>query len=716
MAAPFAGSWEVVKTNKSKKTKNEALTKSQKKALLERMPKAQNKEISASDPTIFEAFLASKKSKAAAAATTGSSSSSSNKSNNKMNSNNNNSSSSVKTKDSKKNANNAKKKMKNNDSGMLVGGGGVPVEAAKERKKTSIEEAVNHIDKASLEQILLKDQAMFPDHPDVWLKDLSSYMNVQLEHIPEKDPVFKEKSKDFPLCVVRGDVKKFLLTTLRRCPTVQREMLFHHSISSMLNESAKGLSTYGYRIFIQLLAREEPDLVISKLPMYMELLKSHQNRPLRCSAILWALGQAGFKDLSTGLRIWMELMISSLGFRTITVASYPVDYLEMLFSIHKDVCSAYGVITVKEYFYILDLIYNTNINIQNDLRKKLKILNAKLKVITYGPHPDKTLRTFFPSYLTRLSSSCPPALKTELLSSLMRCLLKDEHCFGLWQQMYPKHLKQSGILMTHLFESWKRISRDVNQKLLRETLCSFSVTNSELGDKGAKDPCLSICKELLQKMTQPQYPWWNIIILLIISSLLSLFVVDVFIAGNVRDSQTVKFLDRNGVLQAAHYTWHRLEVYTLKTQVFLKENGGKYYKLAEKNVKPYAVAAWHKTKEASLYVATATASHRHCIHRKLLESKEWLYNMSPEFWDQLIEYFWLFVSFLQDYCLWLWQHLSYFSNRLYTFLATAIAEGDFSVEKLQSSLTTAVTSIQKTSATFVQWCSQYMQQRVTAAT
>lgn len=41
--AASVGSWEVVKGSKNKKGKNEVLTKSQKKALLERMPKLQPK-------------------------------------------------------------------------------------------------------------------------------------------------------------------------------------------------------------------------------------------------------------------------------------------------------------------------------------------------------------------------------------------------------------------------------------------------------------------------------------------------------------------------------------------------------------------------------------------------------------------------------------------------------------------------------------------------
>lgn len=35
---------------------------------------------------------------------------------------------------------------------------------------------------------------------------------------------------------------------------------------------------------------------------YLEMLRSVQNRPVKCLTIMWALGQAGFYDLSQGLR------------------------------------------------------------------------------------------------------------------------------------------------------------------------------------------------------------------------------------------------------------------------------------------------------------------------------------------------------------------------------------------------------------------------------
>lgn len=37
-------------------------------------------------------------------------------------------------------------------------------------------------------------------------------------------------------------------------------------------------------------------------PQFLELLSSHQSRPVKCLTIMWAMGQAGFANLPDGLR------------------------------------------------------------------------------------------------------------------------------------------------------------------------------------------------------------------------------------------------------------------------------------------------------------------------------------------------------------------------------------------------------------------------------
>jgi len=50
---------------------------------------------------------------------------------------------------------------------------------------------------ADLEAVLTKDQQTFPDNPDIWLKDLASFINIRLAsyNVPVGDlAVFEGKS------------------------------------------------------------------------------------------------------------------------------------------------------------------------------------------------------------------------------------------------------------------------------------------------------------------------------------------------------------------------------------------------------------------------------------------------------------------------------------------------------------------------------------------
>jgi len=48
---------------------------------------------------------------------------------------------------------------------------------------------------ADLEAVLTKDQQMFRENPDIWLKDLASFINIQLANygVPVSDTVFEGK-------------------------------------------------------------------------------------------------------------------------------------------------------------------------------------------------------------------------------------------------------------------------------------------------------------------------------------------------------------------------------------------------------------------------------------------------------------------------------------------------------------------------------------------
>lgn len=100
------------------------------------------------------------------------------------------------------------------------------------------------------------------------------------------------------------DVPTSFWTTVKK-KRVSKKLIFIKSITSICCPAI--LSVYKLHDFLLLLCvyvRYFVSLCFVTLfsPQYLELLRSVQNRPAKCLTIMWALGQAGFYDLSQGLR------------------------------------------------------------------------------------------------------------------------------------------------------------------------------------------------------------------------------------------------------------------------------------------------------------------------------------------------------------------------------------------------------------------------------
>ncbi|PNJ58822.1 TMEM214 isoform 8, partial [Pongo abelii] len=239
-----------------------------------------------------------------------------------------------------------------------------------------------------------------------------------------------------------------------------------------------------------------------------ELLRSHQSRPAKCLTIMWALGQAGFANLTEGLKVWLGIMLPVLGIKSLS--PFAITYLDRLLLMHPSLTKGFGMIGPKDFFPLLDFAYMPNNSLTPSLQEQLCQLYPRLKVLAFGAKPDSTLHTYFPSFLSRATPSCPPEMKKELpvdsclprslelhpqkmdpkrqhiqlLSSLTECLTVDPLSASVWRQLYPKHLSQSSLLLEHLLGSWEQIPKKV-QKSLQETIQSLKLTNQELLRKGS---------------------------------------------------------------------------------------------------------------------------------------------------------------------------------------------------------------------------------------
>uniref|UniRef100_A0A2K6G1Q1 Transmembrane protein 214 n=1 Tax=Propithecus coquereli TaxID=379532 RepID=A0A2K6G1Q1_PROCO len=425
----------------------------------------------------------------------------------------------------------------------------------KQGRFRSLEEALKALDVAALQKELDKSQSMFSGNPSVWLKDLASYLNYKLQ-APLSEPT--------------------------------------------LSQHTHGESLHGYRICIQAILQDKPKIATTNLGKFLELLRSHQSRPAKCLTIMWALGQAGFANLTEGLKVWLGIMLPVLGVKSLS--PFAIAYLDRLLLMHPNLTKGFGMIGPKDLFPLLDFAYMPNNSLTPSLQEQLCQLYPRLKVLAFGAKPDSTLHTYFPSFLSRATRSCPPEMKKELLGSLTECLTVDPLSASVWRQLYPKHLSQSSLLLEHLLSSWERIPKKV-QKSLQETIQSFKLTNQELlrrDNCNNQDVviCDEACKVLAPSPLQPTHcpaslpqhsPGWA--------------------CPLYSASLTGRLLRSSGVLPASQQACAKLYSYGLQTYSWLEEALPAWGSHLLTMVQPSLQLAWAHTNATVSFLSTHCASH-----------------------------------------------------------------------------------------------------------
>jgi len=672
MAANPNHHWEVVST----KGKKKPISKTQKKTFIEKMPRIEQNAPLDPDETIYSKAFLEKES---------------------QNHNHSNASGSLRPASNgvAKKAPTQKKKKSDQD-------------GKKVEKPLPADQAIAQIDHSELENILKQSQIRFPDNQDVWLKDLASFLNVKLENVSDVDVIFKGKPQGYPFNMLHKNCQKILNSVVTKFSNQTLDQIYYHSIQAMLFEASKDQGVLGYKIFLQFLAQHKPDIALGKVHQYLELLKTHQNRPTNCLSILWAVGQCGLKNFKCGLKVWLDLMLPALEVRQ--VAHYPVEYIEMLTRNHKNVSNAYGIVTLREYFQVMDVVFSPTFNLSAELKKRLIALYPNIRDIAYGDTPAQNLRTFFPSYLARLNTATNKDLKLQLLKCLVGCLSVDQQSYSVWCQLYTKHLNASGLLLDYMNSHWGKLSASVNKKLLRETVRSFSVTNDEMGSPAkANRDCLALCrqatKELEAKMTHSGFPW-GLLIFFVLSVFGSIVMYDIMSNPELRASRTMRFLEHYGILAVMDQAWTRIHTYHAISIKWLRLNCPVYYSYVCDTVGPWMAAAWLSLKDLCVQAEVVSRPHRVWVGDKITELYHQIYEMSPDSWQWCKASAWSGCELLRDYTLWIWKHAVHLAEEIQLWLVQNVFQGSLSRDSLKSAVDWTVSQGQLYLSTAWGWCDQ----------
>uniref|UniRef100_A0A7N8XZN7 Transmembrane protein 214 n=1 Tax=Mastacembelus armatus TaxID=205130 RepID=A0A7N8XZN7_9TELE len=498
---------------------------------------------------------------------------------------------------------------------------------------------------ADLKQQLARSQTLFPGNPSVWVKDLAGYLNLNLT-APETEPTLSSYAHDYPYCLTGKELRGVIKGLIGRCSEILPDF-FDHCVYTMLRElDRQSEPLHGYRVCIQAILQDKPKIATQNLSEYLELLRSVQNRPVKCLTIMWALGQAGFYDLSQGLRVWLGIMLPVLGVKSLS--AYAIAYLERLLLLHANLTKGFGIMGPKEFFPLLDFAFMPKNALPSSLQEQLRRLYPRLKVLAFGAKPENTLHTYLPSFLSRATPHCPDDMKRELLSSMTECLCVDVQSLGVWRQLYTKHLPQS---------------RD-------------SIESRDLQE------CNNLCQNLQVKMRGHGFPWTKLVMVLLVFA--GGFIAhDIRSHGSFTDSTTARYLHSSGATAVSQQAWSKITVYSKQGFNWLETNTPYYYSECARVLGPLMEQGLEKAKAGAMFISENTTQLILWVKEKTPLVIEWVNANTPDSVFQVLAYLRELLLFLhQNYILPALAYISELLQRAWSNLQDS-CNGEVSVSCLQ---------------------------------
>ncbi|ESP05246.1 hypothetical protein LOTGIDRAFT_227900 [Lottia gigantea] len=573
----------------------------------------------------------------------------------------------------------------------------------KKEKPKTLEEATKKLEEVDVKNMVEKAQGSVKStNPEAWIKELTVVFNSYFKQLPQPDVLHKDKPKNYPASALKSDCSNRLLTTLKQASIPTLEQIYFLTTQNMVNESNKG-AIYGYQIILQLLSKDNPNIIVPRLNQYLEIVNANKLKEKQSELALWSLSQCCSRDIKVGVKAIVVDYIPAM--RNKLVAPYALNYIEDFFRRFTSLSEAYGEISIKEYFTALDLLLHSKTIIEPDLRERLNLQLEKVKLVAYGSDPKTNLRNFFPHYLSRLDNSSPAAQQNEYLSSLIQCLSTDKQCFPDWCQLYTKYLTQSGCLLKYMQDHYSTVVKKLPRKVLRQTIRSFCLTNEELSQAKPKnrkegvDKCTVVCKELQLKLSQSGYPW-KLILLLLLTIGGGLIAYDVSTSQNLQSSRTMVTLEKYGVINVANKGWKNVQNFHKETQNWLNVNAPMY----RDKVVPYMTLAWNKTVQLFIYIGDVTKPYIKLAWAKVLQAVNWFNKEYPDFWPKCVEYLNITWQFIEHHSICTWNCMVNYTLISYNWLLNNVLIGQFSPENIQKTAYDGLQVLQQYLTQAVAWC------------
>lgn len=167
----------------------------------------------------------------------------------------------------------------------------------------NLQAALNALDLNEFRSLLEACKLQF-NNDLINLKTCLTFFNDKLRLERTEDKMFFDQPLDYPDNILPAPLRSILKQVIEKCSKESLLFFFHNLLQSLCEELNKSRNFVGHLVLLQQIAIYAPEVSGNNLASTVILRNSYQNQPSICLSLFWALGTAGLRDTTIGLKVW----------------------------------------------------------------------------------------------------------------------------------------------------------------------------------------------------------------------------------------------------------------------------------------------------------------------------------------------------------------------------------------------------------------------------
>lgn len=293
---------------------------------------------------------------------------------------------------------------------------------------------------------LERTKIQFNNNDVIMLKSALTFINDKIRLEKVDDSLFFDKPLGYPNSILPEGLKAIIHPLIKKCSSEILNYFFHNLLQSVCEALNKSKRFVGHLILLEQIALHLPEVCLANLASTVILRNSYQNQPSICLSLFWALGSAGLRDTTVGLKVWVEIMSSVLNVKSYT--KFVIDYFHKILAVSDKTPPL--DITSTEYETVVELLMANDAKVKSKDLQKLKMKCVELLNEKYVSSSSREkIDSVFTSLLNLLKQHPQLCVKAILKSAQ----LFPEECLNVWRKNFDKFSRQNIFIFNYLRKS-----------------------------------------------------------------------------------------------------------------------------------------------------------------------------------------------------------------------------------------------------------------------